>query len=677
METNILMSQWSTPHSTPPFDNITTNLYAPALRLAINEAEANIDKIASQLSSPTFYNTIEALELSSVKLETIEALLMNLNECCTDDTIQQTVMDMLPELTRFENKIWMNEKLFLRVKTIYDNRSSLPLDAEQDEVLEKYYQLFIRGGINLDPPKKKHFASLVEQLATLSEQFNQNTLADTNDFTLLITDSSDLSGLPDDIIASAHDEALKRNLDGWLFTLHAPSYRPFLVYADNRHLREKMWKAYNSRGNNDNNSNNDTIIHKIVSLRLEKAQMLGYDDYASLALARTMAGDKTTVNNFLDKLLKASLPYAKKDLAEVQDFARNHGADYELQNWDFSYWSEKLKKERYDFDSELLRPYFQLEKVREGIFGLYNKLYGVTFSPNNNIQVYHEDVQVFDVFDKDRYMGSLYLDMHPRANKRSGAWMTEFRTQHHIGDNEQRPLIQVVCNFTKPTAEKPSLLSFDEVETFMHEMGHAMHGMLTDVHYPSVSGTNVRHDFVEMPSQVMENWCYEPEFLNTFAKHYLTGETIPLDYIEKIRRCERFLAGWLCLRQLNFGLTDMAFHTLSHPMPNDMKAESFEHTHMVELLPVITGTCTSTAFTHIFCGGYAAGYYGYKWAEVLDADIFSRFKTDGILNNDTAHAFRHTILSRGGSKHPSVLFRDFMHRDPDQQALLRRCGFVE
>ncbi|MBP5327434.1 MAG: M3 family metallopeptidase [Bacteroidales bacterium] len=677
METNILMSKWSTPHSTPPFSLITTNLYAPALRLAIKEAEENIDKIASQKDSPSFSNTIAALEFSSERLETIEALLMNLNECCTDDTIQQTVLDMLPELTRFENKLWMNEKLFLRVKTIYDEQTTLNLDSEQAEVLEKYYQHFIRGGINLAPEKKERFATIVEELATLSEQFNQNVLADTNDFTLHITDPSDLSGLTNDAIATAHDEAVKRNMDGWLFTLHAPSYRPFLAFADNRTLREKMWKAYNSRGNNSNRNNNNTIIKKIVDLRLEKAHLLGYDDYASLSLSRTMAGDEITVNNFLDKLLKASLPYARKDLAEIQEFAKKQGADYELQNWDFSYWSEKLKKERYDFDSELLRPYFQLEKVREGIFSLYNKLYGITFTPNPDIQVYHEDVRVFDVTDKGRYMGSLYLDMHPRANKRSGAWMTEFRGQHNVDGNEQRPLIQVVCNFTKPTADKPSLLSFDEVETFMHEMGHAMHGMLSDVHYPSVSGTNVRHDFVEMPSQVMENWCYEPEFLNTFAEHYQTGETIPIEYIEKIRASERYLAGWLCLRQLNFGLTDMGYHTLTEPMADDVKAEDFEHAHMIELLPVVTGTCSSTSFTHIFCGGYAAGYYGYKWAEVLDADIFSKFKSDGIFNRDTAKAFRETILSRGGSIHPSILFRDFMHRDPDQDALLKRCGFVE
>jgi peptidyl-dipeptidase Dcp len=673
---NPLLTVWDTPHQTPPFSRIADAHYAPAIKEGIRMAEANIDAIARQSEPPTFENTIVALEKAAESLDRSTALLLNLNECCTNQQLQQTVLEIMPELTQYENRIWMDRRLFARVETIYQSRNSIPFDSEQTQLLEKYYQHFIRNGVNLDAEKKQRFATCTEELATLTETFNQNALHDTNDFTLHLTDSADLEGLPDGICHEAHDEALRRGLEGWVFTLHAPSYRPFLTYAANRKLRERMWRAYNSRGNRGSETDNKSIIARIVALRLEIAQLLGYDDYASYSLCRTMAQDAPTVNKFLDDLLQASLPFARQDLEEVQQFARQHGADYTLQNWDFSYWSERLKQQRYDFDSEALRPYFKLDNVRQGIFDLYGRLYGVSFVERNDVEVYHNDVKVFEVRDGERLMGLLYLDMFPRESKRSGAWMTEFRGQSFIGDEEVRPLIQVVCNFTKSSADRPSLLTFDEMETFMHEMGHAMHGMLSDVRYPSVSGTNVRHDFVEMPSQVMENWCYEPEFLNTFAFHYQTGEPIPTEYIDKIRRAERYLAGWLCVRQLNFGRVDMAYHTIRQPLPAGADIERFEHNSMVELLPTVEGCCSSTSFTHIFCGGYAAGYYGYKWAEVLDADIFSRFKESGIFDRDTATAFRREILSRGGSEHPAVLFRNFMGRDPDNDALLRRCGFT-
>ena len=668
------MLPWNTPFQTPPFNIIEDAHYAPAIREAMSVSETAIEDIASQQEEATFENTIVRLETATEPLDRCTALLFNINECDTNPVLQQTVMDIVPELSQFENRVWMNERLFARVRTIYEKRGEMNLDCEQMELLEKYYQRFVRNGVGLDEEKKRLFNACTEELATLSEQFNHNALNDTNEYTLHITDSSRLGGLPADIVEAAREEASRRNLEGWVFTLHAPSYRPFLTYADDRSLRKQMWRAYNSRGNRDNGNDNKQIVSRIVELRLQKAQLLGYDDYASYSLCRTMAETEENVTRFLDDLLRSSLPFARNDLGEVKEYARKHGADYELQNWDFSYWSEKLKRNRYDFDSEALRPYFRLENVRQGIFDLYRRLYGLTFVERNDVAVYHEDVKVFEVRDGERAMGLLYLDMFPRESKRSGAWMTEFRGQSCIHGSQVRPLIQVVCNFTKPTASKPSLLSFDEVETFMHEMGHAMHGMLSDVHYPSLSGTNVRHDFVEMPSQVMENWCYEADFLNTFAHHYQTGEAIPPEYIEKIRRSENYLAGWLCVRQLNFGRTDMAYHTLHHPLTENV--EAFEHANMVELLPVVPGACTSTSFTHIFSGGYAAGYYGYKWAEVLDADIFSRFKERGIFNSDTAAAFRREILSRGGSEHPSVLFRNFMGRDPDNSALLRRCGFV-
>lgn len=667
------MQPWNTPFQTPPFDIIEDAHYAPAIREAMNISETTINEIAMQSDEPTFDNTIVRLETATEPLDRCTELLFNINECNTNPVLQQTVMDLVPELSQFENRVWMNSRLFARVETIYEKRGEMQLDGEQMQLLEKYYQRFVRNGVGLDEEKKRLFNACTEELATLSEQFNHNALNDTNEYMLHIVDSVQLGGLPADIVEAAREEATRRGLEGWVFTLHAPSYRPFLTYADDRSLREQMWRAYNSRGNRGNGNDNKQIVSRIVELRLQKAQLLGYDDYASYSLCRTMAETEENVTRFLDDLLQSSLPFARNDLAEVKEFARWQGADYELQNWDFSYWSEKLKRERYDFDSEALRPYFRLENVRQGIFDLYRRLYGLTFAERNDVAVYHDDVKVFEVRDGERTMGLLYLDMYPRESKRSGAWMTEFRGQSCIHGHQVRPLIQVVCNFTKPTGGKPSLLSFDEVETFMHEMGHAMHGMLSDVHYPSLSGTNVRHDFVEMPSQVMENWCYEPEFLNTFAHHYQTGDAIPPEYIEKIRRSENYLAGWLCVRQLNFGRTDMAYHTLHHPLAEDV--ETFEHTNMVELLPVVSGACTSTSFTHIFSGGYAAGYYGYKWAEVLDADIFSRFKERGIFDSDTAAAFRREILSRGGSEHPSVLFRNFMGRDPDSGALLRRCGF--
>ncbi len=678
----ILTAEWNTPHQTPPFSIIKNEHYVPALRYAIEEARTNINAIKELKEEPSFDNTLAALEKASEHLDRISSLLINLNECNTNPEMQKIVIDIMPELTRFENSVWMDEVLFNRVRSVYDRREELHLTAEQQQVLENTYMAFVRNGVSLDEDKKKEFAANAEQLTTLTEQFNQNVLADQNAFTLHITDSDDLAGLPDNVIATASDEARRRGMDGWVFTLEAPSYRPFLTFADNRSLREQMWRAYNSRGNHGNTNDNNRVIQRIVALRARQAALLGYPDYASYRLTNTMAQKPQTVNTFIQRLLNACQTLALHDVEQVQDYAARQGATFRLQSWDFSYYSEKLKKEQYDFDAEQLRPYFQLEKVRQGIFDLYNTLYGITFHENKAIEVYQEDVRAFEVYDGSRFMGVLYLDMFPRPNKRSGAWMTEFRAQWNFNGEEVRPLIQVVCNFSKPVGDTPALLRFDEVETFMHEFGHAMHGMLSDVHYPSVSCTNVKHDFVETLSQVMENWCYEPLFLNTFAKHYQTGDNIPEEFIAKIKRSENFQAAYLCLRQLNFGMLDMAYHSLaadSQELQPDtpFQASDFEHRNTIVQLPYVDGTGISTAFTHIFSGGYAAGYYGYKWAEVLDADIFSHFKQNGIFDKTTATAFRNEILSRGGSEHPSVLFRNFMGRDPNPDALLIRCGFID
>lgn len=673
-KSNPLLKDWNTPHQTPPFSQIQNKHYAPAVKEAIKEAKANIKAIANSSAEPTFENTIVAMETSQEKLNRITAILFNMNECNTDAELQQIVMKLSPELIRFESSVSMNAKLFARVKKLYDKRESLGLRYDQMKLLTDTYEGFVRNGIGLSKEDQKTFTSIQEQLSKLTQQFNQNVLADNNSYILHVDSRDSLKGLPENVIAAAQEEAQRRQMEGYVFTLAYPSYGPFMTYAENQSLREQMWRAYNSRGNRGGATDNNEIIRQITSLRLQMAQMLGYNTYAEYVLANRMVKDPKTLVAFQQKLYNACFPVAVKDLKAVTAYARRTNDIKRLYNWDVSYYTQKFKEEQYRFDAEALRPYFQLERVRQGIFDLYGKLYGLTFKPAADIEVYHPDVKAFEVFDGSRFMGVLYLDMFPRESKRSGAWMTEFRDQSGLPGHEHRPLIQVVCNFSKPVGSTPSLLSFDEVETFMHEFGHAMHGMLSDVTYPSQSGTNVFRDFVELPSQIMENWCYETEFLNTFARHYQTGELIPAEYIQKIRESKNYMAGYYCLRQLNLGIVDYEFHSITKPFEGS--AEDFEHQHMTELLAPIPGCNTSTAFTHIFAGGYAAGYYGYKWAEVLDADAFSMFKEHGIFDKATATKFRQELLSQGGTRHPSELYRNFMGRDPNQSALLFRDGFL-
>ena len=492
---NPLLQEWKTPYQTPPFSQIKNEHYAPAVKEAIKEAEKNIEKIIDQKEAPTFENTIEALQLASRKLDRISSVLFNLNECNTDSEMQRIVMELTPKLTRFSNSVNMNPKLFERVEKVYAQRDRLNLTTEQRTLLEDTYKGFVRNGVGLTGNDRKTYAKNSERLSELSQQMNQNVLADNNDYILHITQAADLSGLPENVIAAARAEAQERNMEGWVFTLAYPSFGPFLTYADNRNLREQIWKAYNSRGNRGNKNDNNAIIREMTDLRMQQAQLLGYRTYCEYVLTNRMCQTPVQLDAFFKSLMDAALPFAKKDLEEVSAFAQSLGAELPLQRWDFSYYSEKLKKQKYDFDAELLRPYFQLEKVRQGIFDLYGRLYGLTFSEAKNIDVYHPDVKVYEVRDGQRFMGILYLDMHPRASKRSGAWMTEFREQSNMNGQQVRPLIQVVCNFSKPVGGKPALLSFDEVETFMHEFGHAMHGMLTDCTYPSLSGTSVKRDF--------------------------------------------------------------------------------------------------------------------------------------------------------------------------------------
>lgn len=671
---NPLLLEWLTPHQTPPFSQIKPEHYKPAIAAAIEEGRRNVQQIIDNIEAPTFANTIEALERSSETLGRITGLLFNINECDTSDEMQQIVLDVVPDLSRFETEVSMNEQLFARVKHVYEQRDTLTLNDEQQMLLNDTYKGFVRNGIGLPDAEKKRFAEIEERLSLLTQQFNQNVLADNNAYTLHITDESALAGLPDTLRHAAREEAQRRDMEGWLFTLAFPSYGPFMQHSERRDLREQMWRAYNSRGNHGDQNDNNAIINEITSLRYEKAHLLGYDTYCDYILEERMVGSLESLRDFMQRLKDAALPVAQRDLQEVTDYAHAHGLEGTLMPWDFSFYAEQLKQERYAFDSELLRPYFQLEKVRQGIFALYGRLYGLRFEAAPHIAVYNHEATAYEVFDGSRFMGVLYMDMHPRASKRSGAWMTEFRGQWRNGQNDVRPLIQIVCNFTRAVGDKPALLTYGEVETFMHEFGHAMHGMLSDVSYESLSGTNVLRDFVEMPSQLMENWCREPEFLNTFAQHYETGETIPAEYVERLRRAEQYLAGYLCLRQLNLGMTDIAFHT-SH---GDIKsnAESVEQQAMTELLPHIDGHQTSTSFTHIFSGGYASGYYGYKWAEVLDADVFSRFRKEGIFNSTTASSLREQVLCKGGSIHPATLFQNFMGRNPDIKAFMQRSGFT-
>ena len=653
---NILLQNWEF----PPFDQIHTEDYEPAIRAAIEEAERNVEAIATNPEEPTFENTVEALEGADRRLSRISAIMMNLNECCTSDALQAVVMRMEPLMTRFSMKVMTDLRLYNRVRKVSED-SEYSDNSEKKTLLENTLKSFVRHGVALPWEERMQYTKNEEELSELKLHFSQNALADLNGWTLHLTDEADLAGLPETVRTAAREEATHRGLDGWVFTLAAPSYIPFMTYSDQEHLRAKMYLAYNSIGNRGNEHDNNKVIRRIVELRARQARLLGYDTYCDYVLEDRMVQSLPNLRRFMQNLKEAVLPAAEKDLKDV-------GA---TNSWDFSYKAEKLKQQRYDFDSEMLRPYFPLEAVREGIFKLYGRLYGLRFTAAPEVPVYHKDVKVYRVSDGEREMGLLYLDMFPRESKRSGAWMTEFRGQY----GKVRPQIQVVCNFSKPTADTPSLLRFSEVETFMHEMGHAMHGMLSDVQNESLSGTNVKRDFVEMPSQVMENWCYEPEFLNTFARHWQTDEPLPTEYIDKIRAAQNHLAGWLCLRQLNLGYTDIAFHTVPDGSAVG-KAEAVEASAMTNLLRRVPGCCTATNFSHIFGGGYASGYYGYKWAEVLDADIFSRFKHDGIFNQETAAAFRREILSRGGSEHPAVLFRNFMGREPDNNALLRRMGLL-
>ncbi|HDP76066.1 MAG TPA: M3 family peptidase [Bacteroidales bacterium] len=674
-DSNPLLSRFDTPYQTPPFDKIKHEHYRPALDSAISLARHEIDAIVSNPAEPTFENTIEALDRSGKLLADVSNILFNLNEAETNSVLQQIVIEASPVLTDFSNDINLNTNLFNRVKAVWEKRDSLKLTAEQQMLLEKTYKGFVRNGANLNDADKEKYRAISRELSELTVKFNQNVLAETNSYKLHITYEADLAGLPQSLIDAAAYTAKQKGLDGWVITLDYPMYGPFMKYADNRELRKQLYMAYGSRCFKGNEYDNRKIALRIANLRLKLANLLGYPNYATFVLENRMAETPERVNEFLNQLIEASLPAARDEVKEVEEFARQQGFKGKFERWDWSYYSEKLKNAKYSYNEEELKPYFQLEKVIDGVFLLANKLYGLTFSPNANIPVYHPDVKAYEVYDgSGRFIAVLYLDFFPREGKSGGAWMTSFRSQYRENGKDVRPLVSIVTNFTKPTDKQPSLLTFYEFSTFLHEFGHALHGMLSDCNYSSLSGTSVYRDFVELPSQIMENFTVEKEYLDLFAVHYQTGEKIPQELVQKIIGSRNFQAGYFSLRQLGFGILDMAWHTITKPVTEDVDSFEKKVLNPLDVLPPVKGTNMSVTFGHIFEGGYAAGYYGYKWAEVLDADAFEVFKEKGIFNREVAQSFRENILSKGGSEHPMTLFKRFRGQEPTIDALLKRSG---
>lgn len=672
---NPLLSSFDTPQQTPPFGQIKHEHYEPAFREAIKEGLEEVDAITSGQEEPSFANTIEALEYSGMRLNLISDIFYNLLSAETDARMQEIARELSPLVSDYGNDILFNEALFQRIKAVYDDRDQLELSPEQMTLLEKTYKRFARNGAELDKEAQARLREISRELSELSLHFSDNVLAETNDYVLHITDEADLSGLPGSVREAAAQAASKRELEGWVFTLHAPSMTPFLQYADSRELRKEIYMAFSRRSSRDNDYDNKDILIRIANLRMERANMLGYPTHAHFVLEERMAETPEKVYGLLQQLLDAARPTADKEVVEIQQLADELGADFDVKTWDWTYYSEKLRQQRYDLDEEALRPYFSLENVREGIFDLTNKLWGLTYVRNHDIPLYHEEVEAWEVFKEDGdFLAVLYLDFFPREGKGQGAWMTSFRSQHRLNGADVRPHISVVCNFTRPTETRPSLLSFNETRTFLHEFGHALHGMLSDVTYPGLSGTSVYRDFVELPSMIMENWALQKDFLDTFAFHYETGEPIPEAYISKILDARNFNAGYTILRQLRFGFNDMAWHSIEQPVDQDVL--SFERAAMepAMLLSFEPEEIVSPVFAHIFAGGYSAGYYSYKWSEVLEADAFQLFLERGIFDRATAAAYYEHILSRGGSEHPMILYKRFRGSEPGVDALLARDG---
>ncbi|MCS7472874.1 M3 family metallopeptidase [Myroides odoratimimus] len=672
-----LNNPFNTVHGTAPFTQIKTEDYIPAFKKAIQDTKAEIDTITANVATPTFENTLEALAYSGMELDVLSNIFFNLNSAETNDEMQKIAQEVAPMLSALGNDISLNEELFKRVKAVYEQKETLNLTIEQETLLTKNYKSFVRNGALLSEDKKERLRAIDAELSTTALKFGENVLAETHKYQLHITEEKDLAGLPEGAVEEARALAGQEGKEGWIFTLDYPSYIPFMTYADNRELRKEMAIASGKKAFQDNEHNNEANVLKIVNLRHERANLLGYATHAHFVLEERMAQSPDKVNAFLEELLAKAKPAADKEFAELTAFAQKTDKVDVLEKWDGSYYSEKLKQERFSLDDELLKPYFQLENVLDGAYQVANKLYGLVFTEVQTIEKYHADVRTFEVTNEQGdFIAVFYTDFFPRKGKRNGAWMTSFKNQYIKDGINERPHISIVCNFTKPTATKPSLLTFNEVTTLFHEFGHALHGMLANTTYPSLSGTNVYWDFVELPSQVMENWCYEKEALELFAKHYQTGETIPMELVEKIKESASFLEGIATVRQLSFGLLDMGWHGQDPTAITSLKDFETKQFASTQQYPDVKENAMSTSFSHIFQGGYSSGYYSYKWAEVLDADAFAYFKDNGIFNKEVATKFKDYVLSQGGTDHPMTLYKKFIGQEPTPDALLKRAGLL-
>ena len=674
---SILTHHFNTKYNTAPFSKIKNEDFLPAFIKGIELAKAEIDAIVRNPIKPTFENTIEALAFSGDLLDRISSIFFNLNSAETNDEIQKIAQEVSPLLSEFGNDVRLNPDLFARVKTVYEQRDKLNLNPEQTTLLDKKYKSFSRNGANLPEDKKNQLREIDKELSKLSLQFGENVLAETQAYQLHIANESDLAGLPEGTIEAARSLAKSQEKEGWTFTLDHPSYVPFVTYANNRELRKKMAIAFGAKGFRKNEFDNQEIVLKIAKLRFDRAQVLGYATHAHFVLEERMAESPEKVKTFSNDLLEKAKPAALKEFAQLTAFAKELDGIDHLEKWDGAYYSEKLKQKLFNLDDEILKPYFQLEKVLDGAFAVAQKLYGITFEEIYEVDKYHEEVKTYAVKDEDdQLVAVFYADFFPRKGKRNGAWMTSFKSQYIKKEINERPHISIVCNFTKPTETKPSLLTFNEVTTLFHEFGHALHGMLANTTYPSLSGTSVYWDFVELPSQILENWCYEPEALALFAYHYETGEMIPMELVHKIKESASFQEGMATMRQLSFGLLDMGWHAQDPSNIKDIKAFETEQFAATQLYPDVKENAMSTSFSHIFQGGYSSGYYSYKWAEVLDADAFEYFQEKGIFNKEVATKFKENVLSKGGTEHPMILYKRFRGQEPKPEALLRRAGLV-
>ena len=673
---NPLVQEWDTPYQTPPFSKIELKHYEPAIDYAIELNRADIDAIVNNPEAPTFENTIVAMERAGELLNRVTGVFFVLNNCDTNDQMQEIANNVTPKLTELGNDVSLNPELFKRVKAVYEQyeRGELELDQEDKMLLEETYKGFARSGALLEGEQQELYRQYTTELAQLTLKFGQNALAATNAFALNITDEAKVAELPDFVKEGLAADAQARGEQGWTVTLQAPSYGPFMTYSSQRDLKEQLYRAYNTRGIGGE-SDNLEVIRRITELRLKVAQLLGYNCYADYVLEEKMAENTATVNGFLAELCDATFDYAKKDVQAVTEFAKTLGFEGELMPWDWGYYNEKYKEAKYSINDEQIKPYLELSKAKEAVFMLAGKLYGLTFTQVDNIETYHPEATVYEVKDaNDKLMAILYLDFFPRESKRAGAWMTEFRGVKTVDGVEQRPLVQLVMNFTKPTANTPSLLTFDEFTTFLHEFGHGLHGILAQGKYESINGTSVKRDFVELPSQIMENWATEKEYLDLWAKHYQTGEAMPAELIEKLVAAKNYLAAYFNVRQLSFGMLDMAWHTITEPYTGDIMEFENKAVAATQVLPAVEGCAMGPSFTHIFSGGYATGYYGYKWAEVLAADAYSYFQEKGIFSEEVATKFRTELLEKGGHEHPMTLYKNFRGHKPKTQSLIDQMG---